>query len=94
MQAVRIKIMSSDLMIVESMRNGFVLRVVSVIIIPPVCPVVGIESGDAEGTEQLLPRDHEGAPGVVGVEQLGRNRHTDAKVWPQLVVTPGVAAVQ
>ena len=94
MQAVQIKIMSSDLMIVESMCNGLVLGVVPVIVIPPVCPVVGIESGDAEGTEQLLPRDHEGAPGVVGVEQLGRNRHTDAKVWPQLVVTPGVAAVQ
>ena len=81
-------------MIVESMGNRLVLRVVSVVVISPVSPVIGIESRHAEGTEQLLPGDLKGAPGVVGVEQLGCDGHTDGIITSELVVTPGVAAVK
>ena len=81
-------------MIVEAMRNSLVVRVVVIVVVAPVRPVVGIESGDAEGTEELLPRDQEGAPSVVGAEQLGRHDHRDRKVAPELVVAPRVAAVQ
>ena len=60
-KAVKSEIMNSDLMIVEAMRNGLVLRVISVVVVTSVSPIVGIECGDADGAEQLLPRDHEGA---------------------------------
>ena len=86
--------MNSDLMIVEAMRNGLVLRVISVVVVTSVSPIVGIESGDAERTEEFLPRDQQSAPGVVGVEQLGCDGHTDGKIAPELVVAPGVAAVK
>ena len=86
--------MCSNLMIVEAMSNGLVVRVVVIVVVAPVRPVVWIESGDAEGTEELLPRHHEGSPSVVGMEQLGRHGHRDGKVAPELVVAPRVAAVQ
>ena len=87
-------ILYSNLMVVEAMRNGLVVRVVAIVVVAPVRPVVGIESGHAEGTEELLPRNHEGAPSVVVVEQLGRHDHRDRKVAPELVVAPRLGTIE